>query len=322
MKSQPDYPWQFVSQDLCAIESSNYLVTTDHYSDFIGVDELENTLSATVAAKTEAHFACHGVPEMILTDNGPQFIASDFERLCQRYQTKHVTSSPYWPKGNGKSEASVKIVKCILKKSGKNGLYEALLVYRNTPQEGHLLSPAQKSMGRRTPGLLPISKELLLPSDNTAKVVQEAITTKRARAKQHYDTAASSTLPSLEIGDFVYAKPSPHHKSGLVTAIPAPRSYIVETPAGLTRRNRAHLRPAAPPPPGALVPRSWLDKLSPSPMPAAEHSARLPPTLHKLLNLSIHPALHPPLVCLSLYQCCSTCLSAFHSTCCATIRLQ
>ena len=55
MKSQPipEYPWQFVSQDLCAFESSNYLVTTDHYSDFIEVDELENTLSVTVAAKTK-----------------------------------------------------------------------------------------------------------------------------------------------------------------------------------------------------------------------------------------------------------------------------
>ena len=82
----------------------------------------------TIAAITEAHFACHGVPETISTDNEPQFIASDFERLCLRYQTKHVTNSPYWFKGNGKSEASVKLVKHILKKSGKNGLYEALLV--------------------------------------------------------------------------------------------------------------------------------------------------------------------------------------------------
>ena len=158
-------------------------------------------------------------------------------------------------------------------------------------------------MGRRTRGLLPISKELLLPSDNTAEVVREAIATKRARAKQHYDTAASSTLPSLEIGDFVYAKPSPHHKSGpwfygLVTAIPAPRSYIVETPAGLTRRNRAHLRLAAPPPPGALVPRSWVDKLSPSPVSAAEHSARLPPTprVAQPVNPPCIPPSTPPVV--------------------------
>ena len=63
-----------------------------------------------------------------------------------------------------------------------------------------------------------------------------------------------------------------------MTAIPAPRTYIVETPAGLTIHNRAHMRSTTPPPPGALVPRSWMDKLSPSPVPAAEHSARLPPT--------------------------------------------
>ena len=41
MKSQPfsEYPWQFVSQDLCAFESSTYLVTTD----CIEVDVLENS---------------------------------------------------------------------------------------------------------------------------------------------------------------------------------------------------------------------------------------------------------------------------------------
>ena len=53
MKSQPipQYPWQFVSQDLCMFESHTYLVTVDHYSDFIEVDEVENTLSSTIVAK-------------------------------------------------------------------------------------------------------------------------------------------------------------------------------------------------------------------------------------------------------------------------------
>ena len=48
MKSQPipEYPWQFVSQDLCEFESGAYLITTDHFSDFIEVDELDNTLSS------------------------------------------------------------------------------------------------------------------------------------------------------------------------------------------------------------------------------------------------------------------------------------
>ena len=68
MKSQPipEYPWQFISQDLCTLQSSTYLITVDHYSDFIEADKVDNTLSATIAEKTEAHIARHGAPERIL----------------------------------------------------------------------------------------------------------------------------------------------------------------------------------------------------------------------------------------------------------------
>ena len=121
-------------------------------------------------------------------------------------------------------------------------------------------------MGRRTRGLLQVCKELLLPSDNSTNPVRKAIAKKRANAKQYYDKNANGTPPPLAIGDFVYAKPAPHHKSGpwlygIVTAIPNPRSYIVETPTGLTKRNRSHLRPAAPPPPDTLIPKAWTKHL-------------------------------------------------------------
>jgi len=95
------------------VESHTYLVTIDHYSDFIEVDEVENTMSSTTVAKTEADI--------------------EIEAFCAKYQIQHITSSPYWPGGNGKAEAAVKIVKRILKKSGKCNLQEVLLTYRNTP---------------------------------------------------------------------------------------------------------------------------------------------------------------------------------------------
>ena len=40
MKTQPvpQYPWQFVGQDLLEFESDNYLVTVDHFSDVIELD--------------------------------------------------------------------------------------------------------------------------------------------------------------------------------------------------------------------------------------------------------------------------------------------
>lgn len=72
MRSQPipEYPWQFVSQDLCEFESGAYHITTVHYSEVIKVDELDNTLSSTIVEKTDAPITRHGLPERILTDNG------------------------------------------------------------------------------------------------------------------------------------------------------------------------------------------------------------------------------------------------------------
>lgn len=88
----PKYPWQSISQNIVTFDSTNYRITVDHYSDFIEVDELYNTLSSTITVKTEAHLARHGIPEVILTDNGPQFIAKDYGHLCHRYaEPVHLT---------------------------------------------------------------------------------------------------------------------------------------------------------------------------------------------------------------------------------------
>ena len=65
----PEYPWQFVSQDLFKFERSNFLITVDHYSDYIEVDLLENTLSSTVIAKSKATLCRYGIAEVNLTDN-------------------------------------------------------------------------------------------------------------------------------------------------------------------------------------------------------------------------------------------------------------
>jgi transposase InsO family protein len=167
MKSQPvpQYPWQIVSQDLFQWESCHYLITVDHYSDFIEVDEIEDTLSSTVILKTKAHFSRHGIPEI------PKFISVDFASFCDLYSITHLTSSPYWPKGNGKAESAVKVMKALLKKS--SDVYMALLHYRNTPQQGHSLSPAQRTMGRRLRSTLPVAKELLLT--DTSELVQSQI---------------------------------------------------------------------------------------------------------------------------------------------------
>ena len=251
MMSQPipEYAWQFVSQDLCQFEGKQILVTVDHFSDFIEVDELDNTLSTTIIKKSKAQFSRHGIPEILLTDNGPQFISADFEKFCNDFKIDHITSSPYWPKGNGKAEAAVKIIKTMLKKA--DDLQLALLLYRNTPNQGHTLSPAQRSMNRHTRSTLPIMKSLL--KSDMSSAVHEQIINKRQKAKNYYDRNIKDPSMEININDYVYAKPNPQNKGkpwlyGQVVGIPAPRSYMVETPNGKVRRNQNQLHLSTVPP--------------------------------------------------------------------------
>ena len=324
MRSQPipHRPWQYVSQDIASFDHGNYLITVDHYSDFIEVDELPNTLASTVVAKTEAHIARYGVFDTLLTDNGPQFIATEFEGMCQRYGIQHVTSSPYWPQGNGKAEASVKVIKSIMKKSGIPNLYEALLNHRNTSPTGHDLSPSQRCMGRRTNLPLPLADFHLAANVSPAclDAVPDAILAKRESAKTQYDKRNNHMLPVIGPGAYVYAKPSPHRKSGpwdygVVSQQPQPNSFVIDTPNGVIRRNRVHLRLAAPPPPGQVLRRDrgkpalppvteeddHIEHVEPPPCdplvipcdPAQIHTPARPDSVPDTLNEAVTPSVAP-----------------------------
>ena len=67
-------------------------------------------------AKLNRMTARHGIPEEVTTDNGPQFDSRAFRKFYQDYQFNHVTSSPYYPCGNGEAECVVKTIKGLLKK--------------------------------------------------------------------------------------------------------------------------------------------------------------------------------------------------------------
>lgn len=73
MHPQPSYPWERVGCDIFEYKDKNVLVTTDYYSTFWEVDQLKSLSSSQVILKLKAHFARHGIPQVLITDNGPQF---------------------------------------------------------------------------------------------------------------------------------------------------------------------------------------------------------------------------------------------------------
>ena len=246
------------------------MVTVCHFSDWIEVDQLPNTLSTTVINCTKAHFARHGIPDICHTDNGPQFISNDFITFAKTYGVKHTRSAPYYPKGNGKAEAAVKVAKSMLKKC--DDFYTALLNYRNTPQQGHLHSPAQRLMSRRTKTTLPTGKPALIPTPVNPDITKEHIIQKRITAKEIYDRTAGPIHAKPEIGTYVDAKPPPQRKGQPWTYGQIfekdEHSYTLKTPNNtVIRRNRLHVTPAAAPS-KPLVIHTYINRTLPTPQPA------------------------------------------------------
>lgn len=240
----PSRPWEKVGTDLFTWEQSEYLIVVDYYSNFWEIDKLEDSTSKTVVEKLKTHFARYGSPTQVISDNGPQFIAETFSRFAIMWDFEHLCSSPGHSQSNGKAESAVKTAKRILTKAKKAGTdhHMAFLDHRNTPTHGLTTSPAQRLHNRRTRTLLPMSETLLRP-----KVINDADSMKRQldkRAEQYNKTAKD--LKPLEEGDIVRMKPLVQGQKGWTKAVVTKRlderSYVVETPNGVYRRNRVHLK--------------------------------------------------------------------------------
>ena len=76
-------------------------------------------------------FARHGIPVVVHTDGGLQFVSEEFREFAQLWKFQHTLSSAYNSQPNGKAESAVKTVKRTLKRSADPWL--ALLEWRNTP---------------------------------------------------------------------------------------------------------------------------------------------------------------------------------------------
>lgn len=190
----PERPWQRVATDLFTFENRNYLVLVDFYSNFIELDYLADTSSQTVIHKLKMHFARHGVPDYVVSDNGPQYTSSEFRRFAVTWKFSHVTTSPHYPQANGMAESAVKTCKTIMKKAllSKSDPYLGLLDHHNTPTAATGMSPCQRLFGRRTKTLLPFSESLLKTDQTVSDLLKRDHVKQTKQFDQH--TKALSEL--------------------------------------------------------------------------------------------------------------------------------
>lgn len=278
----PERPWQKVATDLFFIDGTPYILLADYYSKFVEFARLaKDSTSATVIRFLKDQFGRYGIPEQVISDNGPQYNCREFTEFAKEYGFTHVTSSPTHAQSNGFAESQVRVVKGILKKCANAGadVSLAVLEWRNTPIKGLGVSPAQILQGRRLRSSLPTTNNQLRPKPISHKLTP-ALEEKAAKYKQQYDKSARLTeYPELHRGENVRMHtPEGWLPAKVVDFGPEPRSYIVSREGREYRRNRVHLRSSQAPSatvitekPMIVEPRRVLQNNTPMP-------TKLPPT--------------------------------------------
>ena len=236
-------PWSKVGADICELQGRMLLVVCDYFSNYIEVEKLQTTTTKAVVKALMTLYARYGVPDTLVTDNGPQFSSAEFATFSKAWGLEHKTSSPHYPQSNGKAENAVKTVKRLFTKCQEVGQseYRALLDWRNTPTEGVGTSPAQRFLGRRCKTLLPLTHSQLQPHYPTAEDAQ-AIQHRKWKQSQYYNRHGRD-LPAISKGETVRMRLPGETKwtPGICIGRCSPRSYRVRVGDKEFRRNRRQL---------------------------------------------------------------------------------
>ena len=143
-------PMELLGIDLVYYKEEHALVTVDYFSGFITYDIVSNETSQAVMKIRNNIFRKFGLPEKILSDNGPCFSFDSFRNFCEQLDIGHITSSPHYHQSNGRAERAVATVKKILKKSKSDvDITKSITAYLDTLVSDTLPSPAELFHNRR-----------------------------------------------------------------------------------------------------------------------------------------------------------------------------
>ena len=280
----PERPWSRVAADFFYHKGSTYLLLIDYYSRDIEICQVtKNVDTADTVSKMKKAFYHQGIPDVLFSDNGPQFASAEFQSFAKQYGFEHVTSSPRYAQSNGEVERAVQTMKAILNKSDDE--YLGLLSYRNTPLKNGY-SPAQLNMGRRLKTRVPCHPDELRPCTPDANLVRKREKEYRQQMSANYDRRHKVVeADELSPGDRAWL-PDLRVEGKVIGKAHGPRSYIISTPNGLVRRNRKMTRNLGP---GPNIPANQRNDLATAPKVVKPPTDHTPP----VEVTDIHPVNSP-----------------------------
>ncbi|XP_038635084.1 uncharacterized protein K02A2.6-like, partial [Scyliorhinus canicula] len=150
----PGRPWARLHADFAGpFQGSMFLLLIDAKSKWLEVHQMGGTTSCATIEKMCLSFSTHGLPEVLVTDNGTQFTSEEFARFMKMNGIRHIRTAPYHPASNGLAERAVQTFKRGLKKQSSRSMDTRLawflFSYRTTPHAVTGVAPTELLMGRR-----------------------------------------------------------------------------------------------------------------------------------------------------------------------------
>ena len=150
----PTKPWVKLATDIFMFNSHNYLLVVDYMSHFPIIHQLTSMTAKVVIEHLKTIFSELGVPDVLVSDNGPCYTGGYFKAAMNNVGITHITTSPHHHQPNGLAERYVWIVKNPLSKAKETDkdYHEVISVYHNAPMSGKLPSPFEL-LNNRKPNL-------------------------------------------------------------------------------------------------------------------------------------------------------------------------
>ncbi|UYV65549.1 K02A2.6-like, partial [Cordylochernes scorpioides] len=155
----PSRPWSRLHIDHAGpFQGKLFLVVIDAYSKWIEAKIVSTTSTETTINCLKEIFATHGLPDVIVSDNGTSFTSELFRTFLKRNGVRHILCAPYLAASNGQVERAIQTLKNLLRKNSSGNwttrLSRSLLSMRIAINSTTQKSPAQLLMNRNLKSLI------------------------------------------------------------------------------------------------------------------------------------------------------------------------